>query len=220
MNNQTSTPPSTPFDPPEGTPRPSDSRPTGHVKVGGIDFPLPPAAVYALTVLLVVGASAFIYENYLAEVVQGVRVSNEQERQDREFRHHFSEKPVSKETVFKDERGGLWVEYYKSDGCLLVRRNDRVQWIPNPGSSAPPEESDPNVVAVSSAGLSAGSDACPRQGKCLDKHAGEFESWNGEKKGCWVKVWRRWPDGCKQYQWYNSCDGNWNSKKNWVCCLH
>lgn len=61
-------------------------------------------------------------------------------------------------------------------------------------------------------------------GRCLNPHPGAFTSWNGDRNGCWVQVWRQWPEGCKHYQWYNSCNGFWDADQNgpkiyWVCCI-
>ena len=76
---------------------------------------------------------------------------------------------------------------------------------------------------------SAGSGIIPMQGcqgKCLDPHPGQFQAWNGQQNGCWVQVWRRWPEGCQHYQWYNACNGYWDSYPNgapkvfWTCCVH
>jgi len=64
------------------------------------------------------------------------------------------------------------------------------------------------------------------RGRCLDPHPGQFRQWSGQQNGCWVQVWRGWPEGCQHYQWYNSCNGYWDSYPNgapkvyWSCCVH
>jgi len=66
--------------------------------------------------------------------------------------------------------------------------------------------------------------ACKR--RCQDPHPGQFKSWNGQQNGCWIQVWRAWSDGCQHYQWFNSCNGYWDSypngapRVNWTCCVH
>ncbi len=68
-----------------------------------------------------------------------------------------------------------------------------------------------------------GSD-CKR--RCQNPHPGEFSSWEGERDGCWVKVWRQWRDGCTHYQWFNICYSYWDSDERgqprvyWTCCKH
>ena len=66
----------------------------------------------------------------------------------------------------------------------------------------------------------------PCAGRCLDPHPGAFRFWYGQQNGCWIQVWRAWPEGCQHYQWYNSCNGYWDSYPNgaprvfWNCCVH
>ena len=68
------------------------------------------------------------------------------------------------------------------------------------------------------------SSGCRR--RCLDPHPGAFRSWYGQQNGCWIQVWRSWPEGCQHYQWFNSCNGYWDSYPNgaprvyWNCCVH
>jgi hypothetical protein len=63
-------------------------------------------------------------------------------------------------------------------------------------------------------------------GKCWNPHPGQFRSWNGQANGCWLQVFRQWPDGCMHYQYYNTCTGYWDSlpdgspKVWWTCCIH
>ena len=74
--------------------------------------------------------------------------------------------------------------------------------------------------------LSATTQAPSCRGRCLDPHPGTFRQWTGQQNGCWVQVWRSWPEGCQHYQWYNSCNGYWDSYPNgaprvyWNCCVH
>lgn len=64
------------------------------------------------------------------------------------------------------------------------------------------------------------------RGRCWDPHQGQFRYWNGQQNGCWIQVWRSWPDGCSHFQWYNSCNGYWDTHPNgapkvyWSCCVH
>lgn len=68
--------------------------------------------------------------------------------------------------------------------------------------------------------------ASPCRGQCQNSHPGRFDSWQGERRGCWVQVWRKWPDGCTHYQWFNTCNSYWDSDErgqprlNWTCCNH
>lgn len=81
----------------------------------------------------------------------------------------------------------------------------------------------PAVPPLSSAAAQA--PGCNR--KCLNPHPGNnFQSWNGTQNGCWLQVWRRWPEGCTHYQWFNTCYNVWDNnpdgspKVTWTCCVH
>jgi hypothetical protein len=72
----------------------------------------------------------------------------------------------------------------------------------------------------------------PRQfcgGRCLNPHPGQFQQWvGGTAPGntCVVQIWRRWPEGCTHWQWFNKCNNIWdadqfgNARVNWTCCVH
>jgi hypothetical protein len=84
-------------------------------------------------------------------------------------------------------------------------------------SATPPVVSSLNSFAAQGPG-------CNR--RCLNPHPGAFKSWNGAKNGCWLQVWRRWPEGCTHFQWFNTCYNVWDSnpdgspKVTWTCCVH
>ena len=57
-------------------------------------------------------------------------------------------------------------------------------------------------------------------GRCLNPHPGQFQWSYGQVNGCLVQVWRTWPDGCTQYQWYNRCYNYFDPAINWTRCVH
>lgn len=57
-------------------------------------------------------------------------------------------------------------------------------------------------------------------GHCLSQHPGQFQWWYGQVNGCFVQVWRKWPDGCTQFQWYNRCYNYFDPGINWTACFH
>lgn len=57
-------------------------------------------------------------------------------------------------------------------------------------------------------------------GHCLPQHPGQFQWWYGQVNGCFVQVWRKWPDGCTQFQWYNRCYNYFDPGINWTACFH
>jgi len=64
------------------------------------------------------------------------------------------------------------------------------------------------------------------RGRCLNPHPNQYRTWYGQQNGCFVQVWRGWPEGCQHYQWYNSCNGYWDvnpdgsARVYWTCCVH
>lgn len=49
-------------------------------------------------------------------------------------------------------------------------------------------------------------------------HPWAFRTSWGPAKGCWAPLYREWNDGCKHYQMYNTCSGQWDPRINWVSC--
>lgn len=194
----------------------------GRLKLGPLDLQLSSWTVAFLSVLVVVGASGFIYDSFLEVPIQSLLKSSEQRAQEREYKRHFDELPLNQQEVFNDERGLLRVGFYESDGCLLIERNGRIEWVLDSGSTPPASDPKPSLSLGSIGPVFRQAKTSQRASSsdCLERHPGEFESENGERSGCWVQVWRRWPDGCAQYQWYNTCEGNWDAAKVWVRCVH
>lgn len=57
-------------------------------------------------------------------------------------------------------------------------------------------------------------------GRCWNPHPGAFRSWNGQQNGCFLQVWRQWPEGCTHFQWFNTCTNTWDPQIYWNCCVH
>ncbi len=82
------------------------------------------------------------------------------------------------------------------------------------------------IATVLLANTTAGSSGQGCTGRCTSPHPGPFRSWNGDRNGCWLAIWRQWADGCTHYQWYNTCNGAWDSNPDgspkvwWTCCVH
>lgn len=63
-------------------------------------------------------------------------------------------------------------------------------------------------------------------GRCLNPHPGKFTSSTGKVQGCWTQLWRKWPDGCTHYQWFNACSSTWDvdssgrARVYWTACRH
>ncbi|HXC96048.1 MAG TPA: hypothetical protein VNU92_10115 [Edaphobacter sp.] len=134
-------------------------------------------------------------------------------------------------------------EYYPIDGCVHISRkkssqdsgnvyygNDQDVWVIDPlrALGAPSgEASEPRSIATPSA---LRSPQIPRpskakllrvgmfQASCLNPHPGKFTVQNQQLNACSVKVTRTFNDGCRHYQMYNACNGQWDPKINWLAC--
>lgn len=180
--------------------------------------------------------------------------SDQQWNRFKEYQVHFGKTANNTQKFFDNPvQGSLYVYFYNSDGCLLVERkapglNQAIirDWIPArsitleapPGTPDDVKESQfeappPNQPFLNAAYQVASFEhvaAPPARGRevagCLDPHPGAFQSWNGQQNGCWIQIWRRWPEGCQHYQWFNSCNGYWDNHPNgaprvyWTNCAH
>ena len=171
----------------------------------------------------------------------------------KEYQNHFNESPKTTQKLFDSpDLGMLSVSFYPSDGCLLVKRKgpghnqaEMSYWIAArsipleapPGATDAARESRLETSPQNQPSLNAtyrfasfNPDSAPPLPPsvvgCADTHPGQFQTWNGEKKGCWIQVWRRWPDGCQHYQWFNTCNGYRDSQESgaprvsWTNCIH
>jgi hypothetical protein len=159
--------------------------------------------------------------------------------------------PERIETIYDTpERGALKVALFAGNAVRVTRTGpapNRIEvstWVP-----APPNRVESAPGPLDGARSSLSEDRMPTRervnaefrhasltapaplssapvGNCLNPHPGAFRSWYGEKNGCWVAVYRQWPDGCTHYQWYNACTGAWDIYPNgapkvyWTVCVH
>lgn len=145
----------------------------------------------------------------------------------------------------------LTVKYYRSDGCIYVLRAASSVWLKDPGRAAAPAPSpgrlEPSqhsalgppegeflAASIIPAFYTVPLDQSPGavhqsprlRGACLNPHPGKYQSSDGQKRGCWLQVWRRWPDGCQHYQWFNTCASYWDTNSRgqpivyWTSCAH
>lgn len=203
------------------------------VKAFGVEFPLSRWGVYAISAVAAVGAALLVYQKFyndpekailsLKEVNQ--RISQEIE----EYSRHVMEEPTKHE-LFEDEDGALVLRVYR-DHCVLIQRRSRdgvrtrlvidlARRDAIISSQIPPPSRD-ILPVVHAAGQN---DACKRG--CLNPHPGPFQWWYGQRRGEWVEVVRRWPEGCQHVQLFNPQRGIWDSnpdgspRVSWSCCVH
>jgi hypothetical protein len=259
------------------------------VEAFGMRLPVPKWGAYCIALLVILGIGTFLFTKLGLPLIKQWANSHvpDQDVQYKEYQKHYSDKPSYTQNVFNNpDLGSLTIDYFSSDGCMLMRRKppgpnqpEMLHWIlatsikydPPPGElPGNPRSSSldrpPNSLLALSTGLSpvrlaneyeliadgplvdlqsssfegilnlsvdpssfAGEISNPVQacrGRCLDPHPGQFQSWAGQTSGCWVQIWRKWPDSCLHYQWYNSCYNYWDLLPNgaprvyWTCCVH
>ena len=217
------------------------------IKIPGLECTLPLSrwAVTAIALLIIGGVACAIYYTLIYPHIQGDNALRQKVdpftlRQLQESQKHAGHAPDHVASPYNGERGHIDVSYYSSDGCLLVTRRmadpaipEEKLWIQELSRDKLSPAPGPIHGMFRSGGLSLGlvTPAFAQQGagacggRCLSQHPGQFQSWSGERRGCWVQVWRQWPDGCKHYQWYNSCSSYWDEERRvprlyWVCCHH
>lgn len=130
----------------------------------------------------------------------------------------------------------LIVNYYTSDGCILVHRH---QGTIETNDWSPDKTKNPQVSSAQSSGLRSFDPdrlratldlvkmqpyRAPRllrvQGRCWNPHPGAFSWWWGPPTGCWVPMFRQFADGCLHHQMFNSCANYWDASIYWDRCLH
>jgi len=143
-----------------------------------------------------------------------------------EFGRHYAETPEVAATLLDDARGKMTVSRY-SDGCLLIARSASgrarskliVDLVRDPDGAPPKplgllEKLFPTLQAR-------GNCFPPLQHPCqLRQDRTCFATWYGERQGCYIQVWRQWLDGCKQWQWFDTCHNTFVGVPTWTNCSH
>jgi hypothetical protein len=218
----------------------------GAVKLLGMEIPLPSWAVTPVAILAVIGAAVFLWLNIGSnETLRRAQADLQKARNDlqtaqdslRSARDDYDEyvRHTSEAGNEFHREPNLTVKYYESDGCLYVLRASSGQWLRDATKRGPAGRSPGDVSAALSGGLAAAmlvpvlyrpAEEQGPGGGCLNPHPGKYQSSDGQRKGCWLQVWRRWPDGCAHYQWFNTCASTWELDSrgrpavHWTACRH
>jgi hypothetical protein len=169
----------------------------------------------------------------------------------KEYQKHYGKKPTGEREFFNSPADGLLrISYFEDDRCLQVTRREpghnqaeKTYWViaksipyeAPPGQiegmrqslreETPRDQPFLNAAYQFASFTPAGASFAPTRA-CADPHPGPFQPGNGQQNGCWLQVWRRWPDGCQHYQWFNTCNGYWDNHPNgaprvyWTNCVH
>ena len=136
-----------------------------------------------------------------------------------EYERHLAEDPESQAVLLDDARGQLKVLRY-ADGCVLLSRTatgiHRAKLVIDLArdKDVPPTKFTlddlTNLLAEPVAAA----------GQCLAVHPGPFNWWYGAKNGCFVEVWKHYPDGCQSVQYFDACHGTFDMNVRWTSCVH
>lgn len=212
--------------------------PTPTLKLFGLEFVPPKWAIWAISVVVIVGVCALVYLKVGIPLAEAQAAQGHVQADMAHYQKHFGEARLFETAVYDNPAlGKLMVGYYASDHCLVAIRN-------NPGLATGAEyhfikealytQSAPGPLKVIRvAGMLAPAVILSAQvvlqpsGRCLNPHPGVFQFWTGpERNGCWAAIWRRWQDGCLQYQWFNTCNNSWDMNPDgsahvyWRFCVH
>lgn len=198
------------------------------VKVFGLELPVPErvalTAGSVVMVLVVLHVGVMVYKEWQSNK----NILKSFDSNGLEIAMHSSEVPVSVEALHVGAIGLRAATY--ADSCILVERiggpkgsvlirgqhPDKARAL---NARARPVEHDRVLLAGMT--FSGFDSRQPLQrGSCRLPHAGDPKvSWV-DRNGCLVKSRRQWSDGCRGYQWYNSCDGSWDPTFHWEVCKH
>lgn len=201
-------------------------------KAFGTEFQLPVLAVYALSVIVVLGVGWGVYQQVYAQpekVILSLKDVNQRLAAEvEEYGLHVMEEPTKHE-LFEDTDGRLVLRVYK-DHCVMIQRQTprgiRSKLIVDLARGALVSRQGPSPPATW--GLATpllAQPACNRG--CLNPHPGGFRWWYGKQFPTgWVEVWRQWPDGCTHVQLFHPQAGTWDTNPDgtprvkWSCCTH
>jgi len=109
------------MDVPDNNGKAAISEKAQEIEVWGIKLPMPPWALACLAFLVIVGVALTIfYTVVLPHLTPAVTPATLDQLQ--ESSKHAGETPAKQETVFADQKTTLIIDYFESDGCLLVIR--------------------------------------------------------------------------------------------------
>ena len=135
----------------------------------------------------------------------------------------------------------LGIQYFTSDGCILVHRHrgntETDEWLPDATKGVQKGQVKASAVLQASGvpdltRLLAADEYHARKayrqpqllriqgGRCLNPHPGAFSWWWGPPNGCWVPMMRQFQDGCLHHQMFNSCGNYWDANVLWDRCVH
>lgn len=191
-------------------------------------------SIFAL--VLFIASTWFVYQKVYADPEQqliSLQDANKQLAAEiEEYGRHAMEEP-QKHELFEEQDGKLALRVFK-DHCVLIQRQTLIQGVrtklvvdlARATSLVASRQITPPIDAFSLFPTLEAAEQDPCRRGCQNPHPGDFKWWYGERRGDWVQVWRRWPEGCQHYQMFHPRSGTWDSNPDgtpkvfWTCCVH
>ena len=205
-----------------------DPEPTGEIAVGRFRVRGIPRwlLVFVILVALVAGGAYGWRWLHSGDLVSARQANDSLRRDILEYGRHIAEDPEFVAVLMDDVRGKLTAKRYSDDCIVLARKhpNGRTHSklvVHFDEAAIAPEGTSKEEFRVMLPLY-----AAQRVPKCLNPHPGRFDTWNGNRNGCWLDVWRQWPDGCRHVQGYNVCENYWDANHDgtprvrWTNCAH
>lgn len=207
------------------------------ITIFGVTLPVPDWARGAVGVLVLLGVAALIVVNLwpaiqasILPLITAQQANQQANREVSEYGRHMIDVPT---TAWQDPDGVFTLRTF-SDHCVLIVRRVGNQVLTKLIPDLTLEEEKSSAAVIPTKGpldwplaiLHSIEPTLEAQGGCLNPHQGPFNTWYGARDGCWIQVWRQWPDGCTHRQMLNTCQGYWDSNPDgsprvtWTACRH
>ena len=203
------------------------------LKIFGFETQAPRWALSLFALVLITAAGLFLFRKVYADperILISLKDANKQLAAEvEEYSLHAMEEP-QKHELFEDQNGRLGIRVFK-DHCVLIQRQTlrgvRTKLVIDLARTTQllaTRQIVPTAHILFPVLEASQVNSCQRG--CLNPHPGAFNWWYGERKGAWVEVWRRWPEGCQHVQMFHPQSGSWDSNPDgtprvrWTCCVH
>jgi hypothetical protein len=181
------------------------------VKLGSIELPISRFGVYALSAVLVLGASGYGLWWLNAHLESDkIRISPAERLELSLAAKHFGEEPTRRHVAYDDERGALKLMEFNDGSAVAIRRighgPQQSKWFPDPSEAtpAPAFAFDPDLSLADPA--FAGGGGCLRW--CGPwPHPYPTDAWWQARDECWIEVFQPFADGCLVSWMRNTCAG-------------
>jgi len=203
------------------------------VSLLGATLPMPTWALSWVGALIILGLAAVIVRHLgidTTEIFFSTTAKQQIALAEREYGRHMWEEPTQ---TYAAPDGVFTIKTFE-DHCIAIHRKvgstSITKLVPDltmeAGAVARFEPGEVSGASTAAKVLDLFAPRVSAAGRCQTPHPGKFATWNGERQGCSVQIWRKWDDGCTHYQTMNTCNGSWETNPDgsprvtWTACRH